>query len=305
MQAFDVVVSLFRTAGRLGAARSRLPSYTTDGLAADVLSTAEAGDIGLPIGRGSIAGGIRYLREARCDPDLYLKEMVRAAARAGVAIHAMTNVRRLQARSGRITAVETSESSYRAGTVVVAAGAWSSSLTEAIGLTPPIAPARGDWWDFGLTPEWAGSSPLFLEEDRVAITPLQDRVRVTSGFRLGSLRRYDPRRRQRAPRLPRTSSLSRLVRTPPLAAATGLRPCTPDGLPIVGRTARANNLIVASGHGTLGLTLAPVTSVLVAAILRDGADKELQPLSPDRWSDAPAVSDSVWSKSPTTGSLGG
>jgi D-amino-acid dehydrogenase len=61
----------------------------------------------------------------------------------------------------------------------------------------------------------------------------------------------------------------------------GLRPCTPDGLPYVGRTARVPNLVVATGHAMMGVSLGPVTGKLVADAL-DGQPGPAQ-LSPDRY----------------------
>jgi D-amino-acid dehydrogenase len=64
----------------------------------------------------------------------------------------------------------------------------------------------------------------------------------------------------------------------------GLRPCSPDGLPYIGRTSRAANLIVATGHAMLGLSLAPVTGQLIAAQLAGVATGLNSPLlSPDRY----------------------
>ena len=64
----------------------------------------------------------------------------------------------------------------------------------------------------------------------------------------------------------------------------GLRPCSPDGLPIVGRAAPAENVVVATGHGMLGLTLAPVTGRLVGEIVTgEEPSRELEPLRPDRF----------------------
>jgi D-amino-acid dehydrogenase len=64
----------------------------------------------------------------------------------------------------------------------------------------------------------------------------------------------------------------------------GLRPCTPDGLPYVGRTARARNLVIAAGHAMMGVSLAPVTAKLAADAI-DGAavSTDLALLSPDRF----------------------
>jgi D-amino-acid dehydrogenase len=64
----------------------------------------------------------------------------------------------------------------------------------------------------------------------------------------------------------------------------GLRPCTPDGLPIVGRPAGLENLVLATGHAMMGLTLAPVTGRLVAELLSgERLSHDLGPVSPDRF----------------------
>ena len=64
----------------------------------------------------------------------------------------------------------------------------------------------------------------------------------------------------------------------------GLRPCTPDGLPYVGRTSRAQNLVIAAGHAMMGISLAPITAKLAAdAIEGAPAPRDLALLSPDRF----------------------
>jgi D-amino-acid dehydrogenase len=65
----------------------------------------------------------------------------------------------------------------------------------------------------------------------------------------------------------------------------GLRPCSPDGLPYIGRTAACSNLVVATGHAMLGMTLGPITGRLVAGILSgEKPEIDIALLSPDRYS---------------------
>jgi D-amino-acid dehydrogenase len=66
-------------------------------------------------------------------------------------------------------------------------------------------------------------------------------------------------------------------------AWAGLRPCTPDGLPALGRPRGLENLVVATGHGTLGISLAPVTGELVARVVTGEEPAELELLGPDRF----------------------
>jgi glycine/D-amino acid oxidase-like deaminating enzyme len=70
----------------------------------------------------------------------------------------------------------------------------------------------------------------------------------------------------------------------PLAAPGGLRPCSPDGLPYIGRPARWENLIAATGHAMIGVSLGPVTGSLVAQLAaREAPALDLHPLRPDRF----------------------
>jgi D-amino-acid dehydrogenase len=65
---------------------------------------------------------------------------------------------------------------------------------------------------------------------------------------------------------------------------SGLRPCTPDGLPYIGRSARRDNLLVATGHAMLGLSLGPVTGSLIASIVSGEQPAiDLEPLRPERF----------------------
>jgi D-amino-acid dehydrogenase len=64
----------------------------------------------------------------------------------------------------------------------------------------------------------------------------------------------------------------------------GLRPCSPDGLPYLGRTARYDNLVIATGHAMMGLSLAPITGKIVGQLVAgEGPDHDLAILSPDRF----------------------
>ncbi len=66
---------------------------------------------------------------------------------------------------------------------------------------------------------------------------------------------------------------------------SGLRPCSPDGLPYLGRTKRWNNLVVATGHAMMGLSLAPITGKLVATTIdHEAPEHNLNLLNPDRYS---------------------
>ncbi len=110
------------------------------------------------------------------------------------------------------------------------------------------------------------------------------RLRLSGTFELGGFdltvdeRRVDAIERTGARRIHGLADRRRL------GVWRGLRPCTPDGLPLVGRTARYENLLLATGHAALGFTLAPITGALVAQLVAgEQTEHDIALLRPDRF----------------------
>jgi D-amino-acid dehydrogenase len=109
-----------------------------------------------------------------------------------------------------------------------------------------------------------------------------DRTRMTGGLMLDGLDESFDRRRVQAIAAAAEELLGVTAR--PRLTWRGLRPCTPDGLPVIGAHRRAPNAIFATGHGMLGVTLAPLTGRLVASIAAGSpAHPALPRLSPERF----------------------
>jgi D-amino-acid dehydrogenase len=171
-----------------------------------------------------------------------------------------------------------------ADAVVIAAGAWSGRVAAAFGASLPMRPGKGYSLDY--RPPILGSEiPLMLAEAHCVMTPLDGMTRLAGTMEFGGFDELVSARRVRALR----RAPARYLRdwdpdapaTPPTA---GLRPMTPDGLPVIGRLGESRSLFVASGHAMLGLTLAPRTGRLLADMILDGAGPEvLAPFSPRRF----------------------
>ena len=125
-----------------------------------------------------------------------------------------------------------------------------------------------------------------LAEARVAVTPMNGGVRIGGTMELDGLdRRIDA---QRVSAIIEAASRYYQVFEPADFAGvepwSGLRPCTPDGLPYVGRTGKFANLTIAAGHAMMGVTLGPVTGEIVAELLSGEATRfDMAQLSPDRF----------------------
>jgi D-amino-acid dehydrogenase len=167
---------------------------------------------------------------------------------------------------------------------VIAAGAWSSSLARQFGARLPVRPGKGYSVDYVPSPRPV-AMPLMFAEAHCVMTPLDGGLRLAGPMEFGG---FDERISARRVAALRRAPTRYLAAWQPDAAAdppaAGLRPMTPDGLPIIGRLRDAPAILVATGHAMLGMTLAPRTAALLAAIILDGEEPEvLGPFSPRRF----------------------
>ncbi|MDR7415786.1 MAG: FAD-dependent oxidoreductase [Armatimonadota bacterium] len=281
----------FRTSGTLAVFQSsrELASFLGEvdllrshGIPAEVLGP-DAALQREPLLRPQLAGAVYFPEDAYLDPARLVESLAAYAGELGVEIRNGAAGQRLWRRGGEVS-VEVGDSFLHPATVVVAAGAWSAPLLRTAGVRIPVLPAKG----YAITLPHAAppGRPLMLSEARVAVTPLRGpggeaRVRLAGTLELGVAEEGINHRRVLAIR----RAASRYLDLDPSGGEVwaGLRPCTPDGLPVVGRPRGFRNLVVATGHGTLGISLAPVTGELVASLVAGRPLQELDPLSPDRF----------------------
>jgi D-amino-acid dehydrogenase len=168
--------------------------------------------------------------------------------------------------NGRAVAADTAEGELAAEQFVVAAGAWTPFWNEQFGCKIPIQPGKG----YSITmarPARCPRIPLIFPETRVAVTPFQ------SGYRLGSTMEfagYDESLRPERLQLLKDGAIGYLhepLGHPIEEEWYGWRPMTYDSLPIIDRSPKYNNVLVAAGHNMLGLSMAPATGKLVSELL--------------------------------------
>jgi D-amino-acid dehydrogenase len=240
-----------------------------------------------PALRAGVAGGIWFPHDASLRPDRLVAGLAAATRRAGVEIIEQAPVVEVTMERGRITALHAGEQRLRPREVVLAAGAWSPALSRRLGLRLPIQPGKGYSMTFG-RPAAAPGRALVLKEPSVCVTTWQD------GFRIGSTMEfsgYDDRLNPvRLAALRRAAG--EFLREPgagePLEEWCGWRPMTWDDVPVIGRTPGIENLVVASGHGMLGMSMAPATGMLVRDLVLGEAESgplasSLAALSPARF----------------------
>lgn len=232
-----------------------------------------------------VVGAIRLEGTRFLDPPRYLASLARAVRAAGVTIREGVTATEVDGGTPtRPAAVRVREGEQEerlaADVVVLATGAWLGHLARPFGVRMVVQAGRG--YSFTVPVDPMPTMPLYFPIQRVACTPLGDRYRVAG---MMEFRRpgepLDPRRIQAIVRAAR----------PLLAGAdlddrqdewVGSRPCTPDGLPLIGPT-RSPRVVAAGGHGMWGITLGPLTGRLVAELVTTGRTPDvLRPLDPLR-----------------------
>jgi D-amino-acid dehydrogenase len=230
-----------------------------------------------------LAGGVHALVDRYVRPESLLDGIARHLTAQGVEVRQEIEVEGLAAANGRIR-VETTTGPIDADRAVVAAGASSPPLLARLGVSLPLVGARG--YSFTFTGgSMRPSHALYLAEAKVGISSYVDSVRIAGVFELGHSSDVLHRRRLEAMLAsvePYFSDWRPRSETALLEWA-GLRPMTADGLPLIGRAPALQNAYVATGHGMLGVTLAPVTAALLAPLVLEGrAAPELAPFDPVR-----------------------
>lgn len=162
-------------------------------------------------------------------------------------------------------ALRTEHGTMRPGDVVLAAGAWSTECARLVGIDLTLQPIKG----YSVTvdmPPGGPSRPVLLSEGRMAMVPLGDRLRLGGRLELTGMSTAISARRVRGMLCTAGEYLPDLAGLPTREAWSGLRPCTPDGVPLIGR-ASPRNVLVAVGYGHIGMGLAPAGGELISRIL--------------------------------------
>jgi D-amino-acid dehydrogenase len=179
--------------------------------------------------------------------------------------------------------VTTSREKLAAERVVVAAGMWSSELLAKLGVRIPLEAGKG----YSVTARGRGTKPrhaMKLAEPNVACSPFEEAVRISGIFELGGRDLFVNRRLLKGVLRSASLFLRDWVMEEPHFEWAGLRPSTPDDLPLLGTVPGFENLYVATGHGMLGVTLAPATAAtMVPLVLENKLPSVLEPFRVDRF----------------------
>ncbi|ABZ75442.1 FAD dependent oxidoreductase [Shewanella halifaxensis HAW-EB4] len=194
-----------------------------------------------------------------------------------------------------ICAATTAIGEINADEFILANGAWSPKLAKQLGFSLPVQPGKGICISFDSAPVKDGAklecrTPFILSEAKVAVSPLDNGIRFGGTMELGVLSSQESSGISHNRIKGLTKSAARYLpdldttQVDPKEFWSGFRPCSPDGLPIIGRAPQLANLTLATGHAMMGLSLGPITGKLVSEIIaKEETSLDLTPFSPQRF----------------------
>jgi len=282
------VLMLCKTEHRLAEEAEIAAQARPLGMAAEVLTPAQTAALDPGI-RLDIAGAVYFPDDCHLTPARLMASLTRLLVGAGIEFRWDTEVigwRVGQAGGDRIDAViTTTRGDLAADEYVVCGGAWSPAVLRGLGIRLPMMAGKG----YSLTlpnPPRLPRIPAICTEARVAVTPMGSALRFGGTMEIVGLdESINPAR------------IRGIIKAAPLYYPDfsaddfqgiqpwrGLRPCSPDGLPYIGRFGRFANLSVAAGHAMLGVSLGAITGKLMAELL-SGEPPSIasELLSPDRY----------------------
>ncbi len=255
------------------------------GIPAAVLDAKQTAELD-PGVRMNVLGSVFFPKDCHMLPHRFVAGLARRLEASGAAFSWQTEITGWIADGVRIKAVRTSRGEYAGEEFVLACGAWSAVIARHLGLRLPMQAGKG----YSLTlprPHRLPNLCSILSEARVAVTPMDSALRFGGTMEISGLdEKVSPVRVRgivkAVPEYLPDFAPSDFEGVRPWC---GLRPCSADGLPYIGRTARFPNLVVATGHAMMGMSLGPITGKLVAQVLSgEQPSIHIEGLSPDRFS---------------------
>jgi D-amino-acid dehydrogenase len=254
------------------------------GMPAEVLTPQQAAKLEPNI-QMDIVGAAYFPLDCHLSPQRFVAGLTRLLEQAGVKFSWSTPVTGWRASGPRIDAIQSHHGEFTADEYVVAGGSWSPSIVRDLRIKLPLQAGKG----YSLTlpkPKRLPAVSCILNEARVAVTPIGSSLRFGGTMEMAGLdESLNPARVRGI-----IKSVSKYFPefgpedfhdVPPWR---GLRPCSPDGLPYVGRFGRYDNLSVATGHAMMGLSLGPITGRLLTEVLSNEKPSiPMARLSPDRY----------------------
>jgi D-amino-acid dehydrogenase len=231
-----------------------------------------------------VAGAIHYPGDAHLNPTVFMTQMISHLKSSGVEMLTHREVIHLEDRGteGGVVSFANGQQMV-ARHVVVTSGIWSSRLMKKSGHRLPMQDGKGYSMNFSNLKKMP-SIPSILHEARVAITPMGEDLRVSGTLEISGMDDRINVEKVKSILEAVPKYYPDVVLNHQVPVWRGYRPCSPDGMPYIGRFSPNAAMIMATGHAMMGMSLAPVTGRLVADEIKAGNNHVIHPkLSPGRF----------------------
>jgi len=233
-----------------------------------------------------ILGAVHYRCDAHLYPNKLIPQLIKYLKAAGVKFETDSAVERIITEGGHIKKVVTTKGEFEGDVVVIAGGSWLPQLTKMAGVTVPLMPGKGYSFTYE-NPQKKLNIPAILCEARVAITPMDNRMRYGGTMEIAPVNNKINLNRVEGiiQSIPKYFPGIQLAMPEKKDIWFGFRPCSPDGLPYLGRSKKIKNLIIAGGHAMSGLSLGPASGKIVADVANEKRPEiDIQAFDPERFS---------------------
>ncbi len=215
-----------------------------------------------------VLGGVFYPGDAHLYPNQLMQQLIHYLKQRKVQFRGKTMVKNFRTENNQVTAIQTlSGETIPVDNLLIAGGSWTPKILQTLGIKILLQDGKG----YSVTlknPVNRPSIPSILAEAKVAMTPMGDDLRVGGTLEISNLSpKINPKRVEGI--LESVPHYYPELKIGPASTQDvwyGFRPCTPDGLPYIGKIKPYKNLSIATGHAMLGLSLGPVTGKLVSEI---------------------------------------
>jgi D-amino-acid dehydrogenase len=232
-----------------------------------------------------VHGGIYFPHEEHLDPPALMAALHRRLLELGVTILENAPIDGAERGSGGLRNITAGGQRIGGDAYVLAAGAWTGPISKLLGVPLPVRPGKG--YSIDVEPYDLRSS-VNLSDAKVAVTPLARNLRLAGTMEFAGL--DEELNQVRVGAILRAPSAYFRDWTPPAGPVTpkaGIRPMTPDGLPVIGRLGNLTNTYVSSGHGMQGVTLGHGSALALSRmVLHDEVPDVLVPFAPQRFTQA-------------------
>lgn len=212
-------------------------------------------------------GGVYYSSDCHIDPKKYMHFMQEYLIKKGVIFRYNTNVTGFKYNKDTVSHVLTNKGDFPCEKLVIATGSWIPSLSKDLGINLLLQAGKG----FSITYKNVKNNikrPAILVDDRVALTPLGNDLRVGGTMEISGLNLDVSMSRVEGivEAVNRNYTNLKLELPKKEDVWAGLRPCTPDGMPYISKT-KFQNLIISGGHAMLGISMSAATGLLTKELV--------------------------------------